>query len=184
MKYENIFHLIFDVLQTGNVPALVVGGFAVNYHGVSRQTQDIDLLMTEENYEKVKSFFGKAGSREVIRNPLFVHLENKAVSPLDLDVIFVDPKTFDGINREAKTTQIGGRKFKVPSLRHLLALKLHAMKQNLKRRGFRDLTDVLDLAQKNQIDVQGKDFLELCRQYGGEEICKTLQELLLKKWKS
>lgn len=102
---------------------------------------------------------------------------------MPLDLVFVDRKAFEGILEKAETAEIQGKKFKVPCLTHLLALKLHAMKQDLRRRGFRDLTDVLDLAEKNGIDVQSKEFQKLCRDYAGEKVYETIQELL-KKWKS
>lgn len=94
--------------------------------------------------------------------------------------MFVTQETLEGMLNEAETTEIKGRKFKVASLDHLLALKLHAMKQNIRRRGFRDLTDVLDLAERNQIDVKSKKFEGLCLKYGGEEVYRTIKELLKK----
>lgn len=100
--------------------------------------------------------------------------------PCELDIVFVNQKTFDGILEKAEITELEGKRFKVASLDHLLALKLHAMKQNLQRRGFRDITDVLDLAERNRIDVKGEKFKELCLKYAGKETYRIIQELLKK----
>ena len=180
MKEKTFFDLVSEVTQRLNIPAILIGGFAVNYHGLMRQTQDVDFLMVEEDYNKAKPLFGKEGCQEVIRNNLFARLENKKMLPSELDIVFVNEETFEGILEDAETTEISGKRFKVPSLDHLLALKLHAMKQNLRRRGFRDLTDVLDLAEKNQIDVKGERFQELCLKYAGKETYRIIQELLKK----
>lgn len=180
MKETTFFDLVSKVLQKADVPAILIGGFAVNYHGVVRQTQDVDFLMVEKDYDKVQPLFERVGCRQVIRNNLFARLENKKMLPMELDMVFVNQETFEGIIEEAETTEIGGRKFKVASLDHLLALKLHAMKQNLRRRGFRDITDVLDLAEKNRIDIKGKKFEELCLKYAGKEVHRIIQGLLKK----
>jgi len=178
MKEKTFFDLVSQVIQKADVSAILIGGFAVNHYGVMRQTQDVDFLMVEEAYDKVQPLFEKAGCGEVIRNNLFARLENKKWLPSELDIVFVNPETFEGILEESETAEIQGRKFKVPSLDHLLALKLHAMKQNLRRRGFRDITDVLDLARENRIDVKGKKFGELCLKYAGKEVYRIVQELL------
>jgi len=175
-----LFDLVSEFTQKLDVPAILIGGFAVNYHGVMRQTQDVDFLMMEQDYNKAQPLFEKAGCQEVIRNNLFARLENKKTLPMELDILFVDQETFEEILDEAETTEIGGKKFKVASLNHLLAMKLHAMKQNLRRRGFRDITDVLDLAEKNRIDVKSKKFEELCLKYAGKEVYRIIQELLRK----
>lgn len=178
MKETTLFDVVSEVIQKTQVPAVLIGGFAVNFHGVMRQTQDVDFLMTEDHYNKVQALFEKAGCHEVIRNKLFARLENKKTLPMELDIVFVNQETLKGILEKAETTEIGARRFKVASLEHLLALKLHAMKQNIRRRGFRDITDVLDLAEKNRIDIKSKKFEELCLKYGDKEVHRIIQELL------
>jgi predicted nucleotidyltransferase len=145
-----------------------------------RQTQVVDFLMVEEDYDKIRPFFEQSGCPEIIRNNLFARIENKKMLPSELDIVFVNQKTFEGILEDSETAEIQGIKFKVPNLDHLLALKLHAMKQNLRRRGFRDITDVLDLAERNHVDVRGKKFQELCLKYAGKEVYRVVQELLKK----
>ena len=180
MKEKTLFDLVAEATQKENVPSLLIGGFAVNYHGIMRQTQDVDFLMMEKDYDKIRPFLEKSGCHEVVRNNLFARLENRETLPSELDIMFVVQETLKGMLDEAEITEIKGKKFKVASLDHLLALKLHAMKQNIRRRGFRDLTDVLDLAERNQIDTKSKKFEDLCLKYGGEEIYRMIKELLKK----
>lgn len=41
MKEKTLFDLVSEITQKLNIPAILIGGFAVNYHGVVRQTQDV-----------------------------------------------------------------------------------------------------------------------------------------------
>jgi hypothetical protein len=42
-----LLDLVADVLDEGRVPFAVIGAAALAVHGVSRSTQDIDLLTTD-----------------------------------------------------------------------------------------------------------------------------------------
>ena len=53
MKEKTFFDLVSEAGRKTNVPAILIGGFAVNYHGVMRQTQDVDFLVEAEASEKV-----------------------------------------------------------------------------------------------------------------------------------
>ena len=44
MNERSIFHLISDVTHKEGVPCVLIGGFAVNFHKVTRQTADVDFL--------------------------------------------------------------------------------------------------------------------------------------------
>jgi hypothetical protein len=61
----------------------------------------------------------------------------------------------------SREIEIGGGRCRVPSLDHLIALKLHVLKQRLSHRGYKDFMDVLSLVQANQLDVRS-DTSRLC----------------------
>ncbi|MFK7950961.1 MAG: hypothetical protein AB8G11_25500, partial [Saprospiraceae bacterium] len=68
MELDKDFKEFIELLNAHNVQYLVIGGYAVNFHGYPRYTKDIDfwLWMTDENIEKllqvIKSFgFGSLG---------------------------------------------------------------------------------------------------------------------------
>ena len=52
---SNIFRIIADVLSPAGIECLLIGGFAVNAHGYSRATLDVDLMVvaTENNFNMV-----------------------------------------------------------------------------------------------------------------------------------
>jgi predicted nucleotidyltransferase len=97
---------------------------------------------------------------------------------MDLDFMFVDKETLDKIIQEAKEINIAGQKLLVPSLQHLIALKLHAIKYNPKIREYKDLSDIVELIKVNKINARDAEFKSLCLKYGTEELCHKILERL------
>ena len=75
-----------------------------------------------------------------------------------------------------KAINIAGENFIVPSLNHLVALKLHAIKYNPKIREYRDLADIMELIRINKVEVKDREFKNLCLKYGTEELYNKIRE--------
>ena len=176
-KYPTIFHLISAVADTEGISCVLIGGFAVNYYKVTRSTADVDFLITKKDFNKILVFLKKAGYKEDYTQKVFTRLksENRAYL-MDVDFMFVDKETLTGVVKEGKKVSIAGQEFVVPSLDHLIALKLHSLKHNLKIRESKDLSDIIDLIRINKIDFKGKEFKELCLKYGTEQIYHKIVE--------
>lgn len=175
MKHPTVFHLIADVFDQAKVPFVLVGGFAVNYYKATRATADVDILTTEENFQKTLPLFQEVGYDQTVKQHLFARLRNNLAKFIDIDILFVDERTFDGVIHEAKEILVEGAKLRVPSLNHLIALKLHSIKHNPERE-FRDLWDILELIKRNQLNIQSENFRELCLNYGTEELYHKISE--------
>ena len=61
MSYPTVFHLISELSNKSGVSCVLIGGFAVNYYKVSRQTADVDFLITREDFDKISKELEKAG---------------------------------------------------------------------------------------------------------------------------
>ena len=158
---------------------VLIGGFAVNYHKVARQTVDVDFLITGDDFDKISGALGEAGYKQDFRTEVFVRLRSGSAARLmDIDFMFVDEDTLAKIIKEGRRAGIAGREFIVPSLEGLIALKLHSLKHNFKLRQTRDLPDIVELARANKIDVKGRKFRELCLKYGTEDIYRRLTEAI------
>ena len=96
---------------------------------------------------------------------------------MDVDFMFVEQETFQNIQKEGKEVKILGEKFTIPSLQHLMALKLHSMKCN-KARITTDLLDIVNLVKINKINVKDKEFETLCLKFGTKEIYQKIMEAL------
>ena len=71
---------------------------------------------------------------------------------------------------------IAGRKFTVPSVEHLIALKLHSIKNNPKLRENKDMADIVELIGVNKIEVRKDSFRDLCLKYGNKELYDKILE--------
>lgn len=177
MKYPTVFHLISALSKTKDINCVLIGGFAVNYYKVTRQTADVDFLITKEDFEKILSALEKAGFRLDFSQEVFARLTSSNRTYLmDLDFMFVDKGTLNKIIKDGKRTRIAGGEFILPSLKNLIALKLHSLKHNPKIRENKDLPDIINLLRINKVDFKSKEFKDLCLKYGTEEIYHTILE--------
>jgi len=174
LNYPTIFHLISAVCKKRNVSCVLIGGFAVNYYKVSRQTADVDFLITKDGYEKILSLLEAEGLKEDYTQEVFARLTADKADFMDLDFMFVDKETLDKIIKEGKTVEIAEQKFIAPCLNHLIALKLHAIKHNPEIRELKDFLDIAELIKVNKINIKSDEFRALCLKYGTEELYNKL----------
>ena len=178
MNDRSVFHLISDVTHREGVPCVLIGGFAVNYYKVTRQTADVDFLITKEDFDKILKSLENVGYQQTLYQDIFVKLESKQISLLDVDFMFIDQETLSKILKEGEEIKIAGQKFIVPSLHHLIALKLHSIKYNYKIRFVKDFPDIVNLIRNNKVNIQDKKFQKLCLKYGTKDIYQQLVEIL------
>ena len=174
MKYLNAFELVADQFRQAQIPFLLIGGFAVNYYNVSRNTADIDFLIKEEDYARGFEILKKFGYREFHRQSAFAQLKSTKSGFRDVDFIFVDENTFKSLIGAGKEAKIAGQKAIFPSLEHLIALKLHAIKNNPKLRVTKDLPDIIELIRMNRIRVKTSDFRNLCLKFGTQDVYEKI----------
>jgi len=176
MEYYSAFHLVFDILKKTKVNCVLIGGFAVNYYKFSRQSADVDFLITKEGFDKIKNYLKQAGYSQGSAQRVFVRLRNKKTDLMDIDFMFVDEGTLNKIILDAKEVAIGKYKFIIPSLTNMIALKLHSLKYNFEIRRAKDLLDIVSLVKLNNVNAKTKDFHQLCLKYANEDIYQKILE--------
>ena len=92
-----------------------------------------------------------------------------------LDFMLVSKETFTAMLADCIPAIVQNVSVKIPSIRHLIALKLHVLKQGLQHRVSKDMDDVINLVQINKVDVFSSDFKALCERYGNSEIYEFLK---------
>ncbi len=141
------FSEFIDSLNKMDVDYLLVGGFAVIYHGYNRTTGDIDIWVnpTKENYRKLKMAFADFGLS------LFDMTEDKFLNITDYDVFTfgvppvcieiltkVTGVEFNNCFEDATLQKFDGIDVRIIDLRNLLAAKKAAGR-------FKDLDDIQHL---------------------------------------
>jgi hypothetical protein len=94
-----------------------------------------------------------------------------------LDLMFVDDSTFDRMQPAGEEHDFGGERARVPCLDHLLALKLHVLKQALPYRTSKIADDVEMLVRRNGLDLRDPRREELFLKSGTREIYETFLRL-------
>ncbi|MBG87514.1 MAG: hypothetical protein CMO80_11525 [Verrucomicrobiales bacterium] len=155
---------------------LIIGGYAVMAHGYQRATFDIDFLSSIEDRSEWTPRLTDAGLELLRENKNFTQFKNP--SGADLDMMFVASESFEKMWPERKTLAIDGSDAHVVSLKHLLALKLHVLKQQPTHRTFKDAQDVEHLVRRNGIDLSSPEYEEWFLKYGSREIYETIRRIV------
>ena len=164
MNYANAFHLVAKASEKSAVPCILIGGFAMNFYKVSRATLDVDFLITGDDLRKIKGSLADAGYAEDFATDVAVRMANKE-ERLDIDFMIVDDATRSKIMEDGREVEVVGEKLIIPSIEHLIALKLHAIKGNPKNRMWKDMPDIVNLIKKNGIDAKSEDFRKICLKF-------------------
>jgi predicted nucleotidyltransferase len=147
------YKTIFKELNKLKIDYLVVGGLAVNFHGVPRMTYDIDLMMllqsnnilklisklTQWGY-KPKIPVDPKGLADKTKRELWVHEKgmkalnfySDKLSIAEIDLVFDSPIPYGQLKKRAVKIEIQGEKIPTVSIHDLIKLKLKAgRKQDL-----------------------------------------------------
>ena len=127
--------------KNSELPFLVIGGLAVIAHGYPRDTVDLDYLVRRSDREAwiralVCQGYGLAHEHEN-----FAQFTSEP-GGTDVDLMFVNDSTFDAMFAASTSQDTGVSQARFPSLEHLVALKLHVLKQGLRHRALKDMDDV------------------------------------------
>lgn len=160
------------------VDFLVIGGYAVSAHGHTRATFDVDFLIRRSDREVWKAKADSIAMKPKAESNTFIqfHPIKPGVDPLDL--MIVSDEVFEKMRSAAELKQFGTAQALVPSLDHLLALKLHVLKQGLAHRTYKDAEDVQMLIRRNNLDITTAKYEELFLKYGSREIYETILRVL------
>lgn len=170
----NLFEVLSRESQARQLPFLVIGGHAIIAHGYQRTTSDLDLLVRESDrtawMELVKHIsYGVVNDQEA-----FIQFEPPSLVYWPLDLMLVDDNTFARMMSESMEITISHTQVRIPSAEHVIALKLHALKQGLQHRELGDLNDVIQLIDVAGIDTGSERFRQLCAKHGTVELYERI----------
>ena len=139
------FKEFLRLLEDNNVEYILVGGYAVGYHGYPRPTGDIDFWVSnkKENAERIVRVLCEFGFDSPELSVSLFTAENSivrmGVAPFKLELItHIDGVKFDDCYSRQIETVIDGCKVKVIALNDLLANKKASGRP-------KDINDVLEL---------------------------------------
>jgi hypothetical protein len=164
-----IAEIIAQCGKETKMPFLIIGGVAIVAHGYQRDTLDLDYLTRQSDRaawrDALKALgYGIAHEHE--------HFDQFASTRgwMDLDLMYVNERTFDTMFSASEVKEMGSVSGRFPSLEHLIALKLHVLKQNIPHRMLGDMDDVINLLLVNRVDLRQDKWQQLFMKYGSLEL--------------
>ena len=130
---------------------LLIGGLAVIEHGFARLTTDIDLVIPVNDKERWGTLLRDLQYQLINEKDSFRQYEPATITKWPLDLMLVNAETYAGLVAAALPVTVMGASIRMVSLKHLLALKLHVLKQGKLHRFLDDLEDVIKLVVSNRL---------------------------------
>ena len=161
-----LFVTIEQRSQDGGLQCLVIGGLAVNFYGYSRETADIDLLISRNQQADWRKLFSDLNYTVDRDAGTFVQLAPPTEGEWPVDLMLVNEATFFPMWEHSRDVRMMGARMKIPSLEHLMALKLHALKHTRPHRFLKDFQDLEGLIMVNHLDPNSEKVRELFLKYG------------------
>lgn len=161
-----LFQDISSEAQRRELKFIVIGGLAVVIHGYSRDTADLDLLVRRNDRGAWLAMLSDLGYTLFQERENFIQLAPPKQGAWPVDLMLVQDSTFFPMVESAMTSDMYGARVKIPTLDHLLALKLHALKHGHIGRYTKDLLDVEALVRVNALDMKSERMKQLFTKYG------------------
>lgn len=161
-------------LPAAGVDVILIGGFAVNYYGYTRNTLDVDFMIVAQQIDAVKHIMMQTGFTNVAieHNVAFFSAPG---SPLRVDFLRVDTDTMRTLLAHAAIARVHGCDLKVPALHDLIAMKIFALSQGLDRRMGKDLPDIAYLSVLHDLNLES-DIRPLCDRFGSSRIYALIRD--------
>lgn len=152
---------------------MIIGGMAVIAHGYPRDTFDLDYLVRRSDREAWKIALAAHEYRLAYEHDNFAQFTAEP-GETDVDLMFVNDSTFDVMFAASAVQDTGASQARFPSLEHLIALKLHVLKQGLRHRMLKDMDDVINLLLANRVDLRQENWRKLFEKYGNRELYEKI----------
>jgi hypothetical protein len=105
----------------------------------------------------------------------FARFRPDAFTDWPIDLMFVDDPTFAKLYEQSIEVSFGPARARVVSARHLVAMKLHAMRHFQEHRFAKDYADVASLLRSGRTGLSLDDLKGLCLRYASLELYEKLK---------
>ena len=172
--FEDIFRIVSEKLPAAGIDCLLIGGFAVNHYGYTRNTLDVDFMIAGVFCEPVRSIMRDYGFLNMDERENVLFCSRPDGGPR-VDFLKVDEGTMQKLQINAQEVIIQGVTLRLPCLKDLIAMKIFSLTQDTARRMSKDLPDIAYLAVLNDLDLN-MDIKPLCDRFGAPIIYNMIQD--------
>jgi predicted nucleotidyltransferase len=157
---------------------VLIGGWAVIQHGYTRVTADLDLLVLRSEQERWRELLSTLGYECFNDSEGFQQYKKPGQEAWPLDLMLVNQETFEGLLAAAAPATVQHAIVPLVSLDHLIALKLHVLKQGRLHRFLKDFEDVIQLVRINRLDLQSAPLRALFMRYGTADLYEKIKRAI------
>ncbi len=146
-------------------------------HGHQRTTFHIDLIIRRDDRQQWQEAARDLGYIAYREGLTFLQYNPPNSQSLPLDLMFVNSETFSKLMAESVPGPAGIAAARIVSLRHLLALKCHAIKHGHAGRIVKDVDDVIRLVQVNRLDLNAPEMRDLFLKHGTNHLYEKVRRI-------
>jgi predicted nucleotidyltransferase len=172
-----VLKVIYAAASQAHKSFIVIGGHALNVHGISRSTADIDLMVETDDSSFWKALLQGLKYDVFHETASFIQSKPFELAAWPIDLMLVGKETMTKALADATLTDVFGPTVPVASVGSLIALKLHALKYVDAVRALKDQSDLLALLQQAGVPIESDLFRQLCAQYGTLEIYERIAKI-------
>ncbi|MEO8351516.1 MAG: nucleotidyl transferase AbiEii/AbiGii toxin family protein [Chthoniobacteraceae bacterium] len=178
--YCDIFAAVAEASRQEGLSVLVIGGHAVNAYGYARTTLDADFLICAEDLPAWRRVFESFGYRWQAQTDAFAKFLPPQTDPpsLPVDIMLVNSATFQKLTDGKRELDFGPTRLNVPQPLHLIALKLHAMRNDERRRLGKDFPDIAQIMRHCGIKPGDAEFRRIVDHYANSPTRALLDAVL------
>lgn len=155
---------LFERFEDAGIPLLLAGGWAVNSYGFSRNTLDVDWVWARSRLQEAITLMSDLGFDAVSDGMATRFRYRRDFAFPAIDLIWVNDETFARMIGEIDP----GLGVRLVNFEGLIAMKLHALKDDESRKG-RDLRDLQELLAKHPGRIPEHDLRAMCEKYAGPD---------------
>jgi len=162
--------LIHKKIVAADLRHLLIGGQALNTYGSPRTTLDVDFLIPEMDRDSWQKILSEEGFTLKNDGGNFRQYAPPYQVDWPLDLMIVNKSTFEKLHSASKPVECLGITTRVPSPEHLIALKVHAIRNGSAARMEKDFPDIVRLARMTKLDPDSAAIREIFDRYGNKEL--------------
>jgi hypothetical protein len=150
--FAKTLKMLLDYYSSRGLDYALIGGFALQAYGLSRNTDDIDFVLRSRDASGTIKFLESIGYQTLNRTEAFSNHEHPLSGFSRVDFLYVNGETADALFSNVREFPVfGNSKVRVVKPEHLIALKLFSMAANPERRAL-DQEDLVHLLHQEGLD--------------------------------
>ena len=156
-----------EILSKCSVPLLLTGTHAHLAHTSPDDVtyNECECAIDAATEAEITEHFARNEWNIVYRTPFFAKFRLLSTGTPIIKVLFLDATTFGKLRDDSFERVFGGFKMRVPSLIHVIAMKLQTIKNEPEREA-EDLPQILSLLRINKGRWKAEDLDTICKRFG------------------